>query len=60
MNGNIGSLNDNLINEVLESALEVGGKTPIENSGNISTATKDLIRKCSKMLIKTMRQNRSG
>ena len=42
MNGTI-ELNDNLTNVVLESALEVG---------TLSTATKDLIRKRNRIVIK--------
>ena len=39
-------------NVVLESVLEVSEKTPKESSGKLSTVTKDLIRKCSRMVTK--------
>ena len=47
---------DSLTDVVLESTLEVGGKAPKENNRNLSTATKHLIRKRSRMVIKTIRE----
>ena len=52
MNGNIKSLNDNITNVTLESVLTVSGKAHKENRGKLSTATKDVIRKRSSMVIK--------
>ena len=54
-NGDIKSLNDNLTNIVFESALVVGGKAPKENNGKLSAATKEIIRKRCRMVIKTGR-----
>ena len=51
MNGNIKNLNHNLTNVVLDSAPKVGGKVTKENSRKLSTITKDLKKKCSRMVI---------
>ena len=53
MNGDVECLNDILTNVVLESALDVGGKVPKESKRKLTTTTKDLIRKCCRMVMKT-------
>ena len=58
MNGNIKTLNDNLMNEDFDSAPEVGGKTYKEISNKLSTPTRDLIRKRKRKALKTIRQNK--
>ena len=58
MNGNKESLNDNLMEVVLKSALAVREKLLKENSRKLSTPTKDVTKKCSRMVTKI--QCRSG
>ena len=51
----IEKINENLTKVIMEAAIEIGGKTKQKEIKKISTATKNLIQKRRKMIVRTDR-----